>query len=226
MTPNNWTEILALSLRDLWGGFVGAIPAVIGALIVLIIGLLVASGLGLVVDRIFTTIKLNTLLQKAGLERYFKRAGLELNTGRFFGKLTYWFILIAFFLAAADILRFTALSGFLKSVLLYIPNVVVAALILLVTVVIAGFLRKLVHASVKSANLKGANFLSTLSWWSVIIFGLFAALTQLGIAVTIISTLLTGVVAMIAIAGGIAFGMGGRDYAAHLINKFRNQVEE
>jgi hypothetical protein len=226
MTLQDWTGSIAVSLVDMWGGFIGFLPSLIGALVVLIIGLLVAAGLGALVERIISAVKLDSLLQKAGTERYFKKAGINLNAGKFFGKLTYWFILIAFFLATADILRFNALSSFLKSVLLYIPNVVVAALIMLAAVVVAGFLKKLVLASVKSAGFGGASFLSALAWWAVVIFGLLAALTQLGIAVTIINTLVTGFVAMIALAGGIAFGIGGKEYAADLLNRFRKQVED
>jgi len=87
------------------------------------------------------------------------------------------------------------------------------------------FLEKLPTTTAVSI-INAANFLGTLSWWAVIIFGLLAALSQLGIAVTIINTLVTGLVVMVALAGGIAFGLGGKDYASHLIKKFREQVEE
>ena len=97
---------------------------------------------------------------------------------------------------------------------------------MLAGVMLANFLKSLVKASVASAKLHNANFLSSLAWWVVIIFGFLAALIQIGIAATIINTLITGLIAMLAIAGGLAFGLGGRDYAAHLIEKFRRQTEE
>jgi hypothetical protein len=221
-----WTEVLAASLQDLWGGFISLIPSLVGAVLILIVGLIVAAGLGALIERVVGLLKLDSLVTKAGAEKYFKRAGLKLDIGRFFGRLTYWFIVIAFILAASDILQFSALSTFLRSVLLYIPQVVVAALIMLAAVVVGNFLRDLVKASVMGAKLNAANFLGTLTWWSVVVFGLLAALSQLGIAVTIINTLVTGFVVMIALAGGIAFGLGGKDYANHLIGKFREQVEE
>ena len=221
-----WTEVLAGSLVGLWNALIGFVPSLIGAGLVFVLGLLVATGLGALVTRIVSALKLDNLLVKAGAEKYFKRAGIKLNVPGFFGRITYWFIVIAFILTSSDILGFNALSAFLKSVLLYIPQVLVAALIMLVAVVVGNVLRNVVKASVLGAKLHAANFLGTVTWWSVVIFGLLAALSQLGIAVTIINTLVTGFVVMFALAGGIAFGLGGKEYASHLLKKLQEQVEE
>lgn len=221
-----WTEVLASSLQDLWLGFIAFVPRLTGSVVILIIGLIVAAGLGALVERSVKLLKLDNVLTKAGAEKYFKRAGIKLNVPGFFGRITYWFIVIAFILTSSDILGFNALSAFLKSVLLYIPQVLVAALIILVAVVVGNVLRNVVKASVLGAKLHAANFLGTVTWWSVVIFGLLAALSQLGIAVAIINTLVTGFVVMIALAGGIAFGLGGKEYASDLLEKLREQVEE
>jgi len=221
-----WTEVLAGSLINLWNALLSFVPSLIGAGLVFLLGLLVATGLGALVTRVVSALKLDNLIVKAGAEKFFKRAGVKLDLGVFFGRIAYWFIVIAFVLAASDILKFSALSEFLRSVLLYIPQVVVAALIMLAAVVVGNFSRNLVKASVLGVKMHAANFLGTLTWWSVIVFGLLAALSQLGIAVTIINTLVTGLVVMVALAGGIAFGLGGKDYASHLIKRFREQVEE
>ncbi|MBI2010793.1 MAG: hypothetical protein HYS89_00955 [Candidatus Colwellbacteria bacterium] len=225
MVVQSWTEVLVASLQQLWIGFVGFLPLLLGALIVFVIGLIVAAGLGALVERVIAAVKLDALLAKAGVDRYFKRGGVAMNTGRFLGRLTYWFVVIAFFLAAADILRFDALSSFLRAVLLYIPQVAVAVLIMLAAVILGGFLRRLVQASVASAKLHSAKFLGTLTYWAVVVFGFLAALSQLGIATPIVNSLVTGFVAMIALAGGIAFGLGGKDYAGHLVDRFRDQTE-
>lgn len=213
------------SLQNLWFGFVGVIGNIIGALVVLIIGLIVAAGLGTLVERIIVFIRLDKALTSLGLHEYFNRAGISLNSGRFFGKLVYWFFVVVFLLAASDILGFYSLSAFLKDTLMYVPNIIIAILILLAALVVANFLRKLIRVSVKGANLHAAKFLGTVTWWAVVIFGILTALTQLGIAVSIINSLITGFVAMLAIAGGLAFGLGGKDYAAHLIGKLRDHTE-
>jgi hypothetical protein len=198
---------------------------IFGAFVVLIVGLIVASGLETLVERVVALVKLDKALISLGLEEYFARAGMKVNSGKFLGKLVYWFFVIVFLLAASDILGFYSLSSFLREVLLYVPNVIVAVLIMLASVVIANFLRHLVRASVKSARLHASNFLGALTWWSVVVFGFLTALTQLGIAVQIVNTVVTGIIAMFAIAGGIAFGLGGKDYASSLIDKFRSHVE-
>jgi hypothetical protein len=225
MVVQDWTAVVVNSLQNLWGGTISVLANVLGALIVLLIGLIVAGGLGALIERVVNLVKLDKALKSLGLEEYFERAGLKINSGKFFGKIVYWFLVVVFLLAATDILGFYSLSNFLRETLLYVPNVIIAVLIMLATIVIANILRKLVTASVKGAKLHASNFLASLTWWAVIIFGLFTALTQIGIAVGIIQSLVTGFVAMIAIAGGIAFGLGGKDYAASLISKLREHVE-
>ncbi len=225
MVIQSWTEIVIGSLQNLWLGMVEVMPSILGAIVVFIVGLIVASGLGALTQKFIELLKLDDLLSRIGVDTYFKRAGLRLNVGRFLGQIVHWFLIIAFILASSDILGFTSLSGFLKDILIYIPNIVIAVLIMLAAVVLGNFLRGLVRASVMSARLHAAKFLGALTWWSVVVFGFLAALTQLGIAVNIINTLVTGVIAMLALAGGLAFGMGGREYASHLIEKFRDHTE-
>ncbi len=223
MVIQDWTSVVISSLQGLWVGAIGVLANIIGALIVFLIGLLVAAGIGALVERVVNLIRLDRALRSLGLQEYFDRAGIAMNSGRFFGRLFYWFLVIVFLLAATDILGLYSLSNFLREVVLYIPNVIIAALIMLVSVVVANFLRHLVKASVKSAKLHAAHFLGALAWWSVVVFGLLAALSQLKIAVSIINALVTGFVAMLAIAGGIAFGLGGKDYAASLMERLRDR---
>ena len=221
----SWIDVSLLALQSLWGNVLAFLPALLGALIVFIVGLIVATGLGSLVERLVAAFKLDSLFRSLGMEPHFERAGMKLNSARFFGQIVFWFFVIAFLLAASDILRFQALSGFLQDVLLYIPNIIIAALIMVVAFVAAAFMRNLVRASVLSARLHSANFLGALTWWSIVIFGFLTALSQLRIATDIIQTLVTGLIAVLALAGGIAFGLGGKEYATHLLDRFRKQVE-
>lgn len=221
MVVQDWIDVIIGSLQSLWLTVANFLPSLIGAIVVFLVGLIVAAVLERVVERVIHYLKFDTLLRKTGVESYLERANLKLNTGRFLGQLVYWFMVIAFLLATADILRFTALSAFLRDVLLYIPNVIIAVLILLAALVVANFLKHLTRASVQAAKLHYAQALGTVAWWTVIIFGLLTALVQLGIATSIINTLITGVIAMLALAGGLAFGLGGREYAAGLLRKLK-----
>lgn len=225
MSFQDVADVLVASFQQLWIDFVGFLPTFISALVVFVVGLIVAAAVGQLVERVVGALKLDGLLAKAGVETHVRRAGLKLNVGRFLGRLTYWFILIAFFLAASDILGFFTLSSFLQAVLLYIPQVIVAVLILLATVIIASFLRGVVKASAKTGGFTSANFLGSLTWWAITLFGVSAALIQLGIAAPLVQAFITAVFAMVALAGGIAFGLGGKNYAEHLLKKFREEVE-
>lgn len=226
MGAQSWTEILLNSLQGVWVGVISFLPSLIGAIILIVVGLIVASGLSTIVERIINALKVDSLLKKLGLGPLFERAGLKINSGKFFGLLIYWFLLIVFILAVADILGLYGISLFLRDVISYIPNIIVAVLIMLAAVMLANFLKTLIRASVASARLYNPKFLGTLAWWTVVIFGFLAALIQIGIAAAILNTLITGLIAMLAIAGGIAFGLGGKDYAAHLLEKLREQTEE
>src|SRR3989338_7646086 len=163
MLVQTWTDVIVNSLQGLWLGVVMFLPNLVGAIIVFIIGLVVAAGLSALVERIFDAIRLDSFLSKLGLGPYFERAGLRLRGARFLGQLVNWFLIIAFLLAASDILRLAALSGFLREVLFYIPNIVVAVLIMLAAVVLGNVTKRVVVASVLSARLHAAHFLGTLS---------------------------------------------------------------
>ncbi|MBI2515034.1 hypothetical protein HYV91_02525 [Candidatus Wolfebacteria bacterium] len=228
MILQSWAEVTSTNLQRVWAGVLETLPLIIGAIVVIIVGLVVASLIKWLVESLIKGIKLDVLLEKLGLTTYLSRAGLNLDSGRFFGLLVYWFLVIVFVLAASDILHLWGLSIFLSNVLAYVPNVIAAMLMILAAVVAAKFLKSLVGASIMSAKLHASRFLGTFTWWAVVIFGLLAALYQLlgNSATTLINTLVTGVIAMIALAGGIAFGLGGKEYAAHLLEKLREHTEE
>jgi hypothetical protein len=225
MIIQNWVDIVVSSLQRLWGDVLGFVPSLLGALIVLIVGLVVAMGIGSLIERIIGALKLDALLVRLGVESYFERGGLHLDSGRFLGRMVYWFIVVVFLLAASDILGFYSFSNFLNEVLYYVPNVIVAVLIMLASMVLATFLRGLVRASVMGAKLHAAKFLGSLTWWAIVVFGLLTSLVQLGVAVSIINTVITGLIAMFALAGGLAFGLGGKEYAAHLLEKLRDTMD-
>jgi len=226
MLAQNWTEVMIGSLQNVWASVVGYLPAFIGALIVLLIGLAVASLLGKLIEKIFKAIKIDEFFQKIGLGKYAEKGGFQLRIAWFLGRLVYWFLVIVIILALSDKLGFVALSGFLRDVLIYIPNVIVAVLILLAVIVLANFLRSVVKKAVQTTKFGGAGFLSTLTWWVVVLFGVAAALAQLRIAVTIVNSVVIAVIAAAGLAVGLAFGLGGKDEAARLLAKFRKEVEE
>jgi len=226
MAFQSWTQIMITSFQNVWATIITYTPTLIGAAIILLVGLPIASLLGKLIEKILKAVKLDEFFQKIGLTKYAEKGGFRLRISWFLGKLVYWFLVIVIVLALSDMLGFIALSGFLSRVLLYIPNVIVAILILLSVIILANFLRSIVRKSVQTTNFGGAGFLATLTWWIVVVFGVVTALIQLGIAVTILNTLVIAVVSSAALATGLAFGLGGKDEAARILAKFRKDLEE
>lgn len=225
MNIQDWSLQIQDSLSTLWGQFLNFIPDLLGAILLLVVGLIIAAIIERVVERLVYILRVDHVLKKLGARPYFDRANVKLNIGHFLGRFTYWFIVLAFILAASEVLNFFALSSFLKDVLLYIPNVIVAALILLAGLVAANFVRRLVVASINGAKLHHAHGIGTLTWWVIFVFGFLAALQQLGIAETIITAVISGFVAMLAIAGGLAFGLGGKEHAKRFLDNIQKDTK-
>lgn len=226
MTIQDWGQAITDSLLDLWIRFVNFIPTLFGALLVFLIGWFIAVALGKFVTQILRTLKIDQALDNLGLRGTLDRANIEGNVSGFIGALIKWFLIIAFLMAASDILGLNQVGDFLNQVLLYIPNLVIAVIILLVAALVARFVSNVVKGSVKAAGFSYGNFLATVARWAIFIFAALAALEQLGIALALIRTLFTGIIALIAIAGGLAFGLGGKDLAAEFLNKVRRDVKD
>jgi len=224
MFVQSWVDVIVYSLQSLWQGFMAFLPTFLGALIVFFVGIVIATGLGKVVEKLIDALKLDKLLGQLGLNKILERADVRLHSGHFVGVLVQWFFIIVTLLAVSDILGLLAFSDFLKQALFYVPNIVIAVLIMLAGVVAAALLSKLVRASVMAAKLHAARFLGTLTKWAILVFSFLAALSQLGVASALVNTLIMGFVAMLAIAGGLAFGLGGRDVAAAWLEKLREEI--
>src|SRR3989344_4786856 len=218
MPTEIWSDTLIMSFQNLWGGVIGFAPKLIVAVIIFVIGLLIASIIGRFVDKTF---------QSVGVDEMLHKGGFTLNSGHFIGGLVKWFLVIVFLIASLDILGLSQVNDFLKNVVLgYLPNVIVAALILIVAAFIAHAMHRVVAGSAKAAGGPSAHFLGGLIKWSIWAFAVLAALYQLGIAGAFAQTLFTGFVAMVAIAGGLAFGLGGRDAASKYIEHLRKDIGE
>jgi hypothetical protein len=227
MLLQTWTEVLQQSFQDLWIGIVEYVPSLIVAAIIFVIGWIIGSVLGRVVNQIVGSLKVDNALRSAGLEDTFNRAGFSINSGAFLGGLVKWFIVIVFLVASLDVLGLNQVNIFLQTVvLLYLPQVIVAVLILLVAAVIAELARNLVSGAAKAAHMMSANFLGSVAKWSIWIFAILAALNQLGVATAFVQTLFTGVIVAISLAFGLSFGLGGQDAAARYLEKLRNEVKE
>ena len=219
-----WGEAITNSLLELWLRFVNFLPSLIGAILVFLLGLVVAVALGKVAERIIRVIRIDQVAEKLKLIEKFKKAGIDFSISRFFGELVKWFLVLVFLMAATDILGLEQVTIFLNNIILYIPNVVVATIILSVAFILGGISYNIIRSSTKAAGLMSASLLAAISRWSIVVFGLLAALIQLKIAVSLVNTIFMGIVAALALALGLSFGLGGRDEAAMILKKLREDI--
>lgn len=220
-------DTLRGSFQDILMGFGSFIPKLFIAFVIFIAGWIIASLVGNVVAQIIRSIKVDHALRTVSVDSFLKRAGFNLDSGAFLGGLVEWFIIIGFLVASFDVLGLTQVNTFLQQVILfYLPQVIVAALIVLVAAVIAEAMQRIVTGAAEAGGIRSANFAGKITHWSIWTFGILTALFHLGVAAAFIQTLFTGIVVAIAIALGLAFGLGGQDAAARAIEKVRQEISE
>lgn len=220
------SDVVRSSLMTLWGNVAGFAPRLVAALVVFLVGLLVAYLVGKLAWHIIRLLQIDRGLESVGFKKLWERSGFKLNTPYFFYELVKWFFVIVFLMAAADILGLMQVAEFLRTVVYYVPNILVAAIIMLGGILVAGFLANIVRGSVRAAELASANFLAEGTRWVVLIFSLLIALAQLGVASEVIRIVIIGVVGAGSLALGLAFGLGGRSHADEFLSKMKKQLHE
>lgn len=222
---STWGTAVLTPLQDIWYRFLIFLPNLIGALLILIIGWIIASGLDRLVTQILKQLKLDSALNKVGMKNFFRKSGVDFETSDFIGGLVRWTIILIAFLAAADVLGLARITDFLNQILSYVPNIFVAVAIMLMGMLAANFFSHVVRGLVGIAKIRSANFLATVTRWVIWIFTILVALNQLGIATMIINYLMMAIFFMIALAGGLAFGLGGQKAAAESLEDFRKEIK-
>jgi len=218
---NDWINTTTTSVRDSLSTSVGFIPRVIAALVVVLIGVLVAWAVKTLIVKALAFIKVKKYTDSVGLDKVFPtNAGFA----SLLGDLAQWTIIIVFLIPAFEILNLNAVNTVLVGILNYIPNVVIAVVIMLVGIVIADLADRVVRSAAVTIGTKASDILGTIAKWAVILFAVFAALIQLGIAQDMLLSLWQGFIYFFVLAGAIAFGLGGKDAAADLISGLRKQL--
>lgn len=211
-----FTQIIQYSLLDLWGRLVQILPDIIGAVIVLLLGLIIAPILGGIVKKVFDIIRVDDLAEKAGLKEVISGFSKKFSISLFIGRIVKWFFILAFVMAAAEILGWTRITEFLNEIIFYIPQVLIAVIILVFAVIAGNFFDILVTRSLVGSNAPVGNpqVMGDVTKWAFILFGIMASMLQIGIAPSLIQILFTGIVLALA----LAFGLGGREKAGELLD--------
>jgi len=222
-----WGDVLSASLKSIWLGIANFIPTFLAAVVIVVVGWVIGVILFKLVENVIRFAKVDGALRAAGFEKVVEKAGLKLDSGYFLGKLVEWFAIIVFVVAALGVLGLTQVTDFLSSVVLgYLPQVIVAVLIILIAAIVADAMQKVVVGAAKAADMKSVNFAGSVTKWAIWIFAILAAIVQLGIAVSFIQTLFTGIVIAVSLALGLSFGLGGQDAAARYIEKVKGDLAD
>lgn len=221
-----WGEAITVALINLSYRFANFFPKFLGAILVFLAGWIVAITLGKLVEKILKSFRVDKTMEKVGLKRRISGIDFGFTLSEFFGGLVKWFLILVFLMAATDILGLEQVTSFLNSIVLYLPNVVVAVVILSMVFLLGNLVYDVVKGSTAAAGVVSATLLAAISKWSIIIFGFFAALIQLGVASTLVNTIFIGIIAMLSLAGGLALGLGGRDEAALMLRRVREEITQ
>lgn len=222
-----WAEVFTASFQNLYWGLIQFLPNLIVALIVFVIAWVLGGLVGRALEQVIGALKIDSLFLSAGVGEFFDKLGVKFSLGAFFGWLFRWFIVVGGFMMSLDFMHLDEVNAFLtQNVLLYLKNVIVAALVLVIATVLADFVGKVVATSAKAADLASAKFFGTVTRYAIFVFGLIIAISELGVGVAYLQFLFQGVVLAVAIATGLAFGLGGKDAAARAIEHVRGQTRD
>jgi hypothetical protein len=221
---SDWGDAVFLSISNALNAFLNAIPLVIGALLIIIVGWIIAAVLARITTEILRRVGADRLFAEHGTSVYGQRSG-SIKPSIVAGELVKWLVRLVFLVAAANVLGLTQVSELLNDVLLWIPNLIVAAIILLVAPLLARFVRGTIEVGAGEMGFTNAPLLGRIAEIAIVAFAVIIAINQIGIAASLVNTLFIGVVAAVALAFGLAFGLGGRDVAAQLTQRWYEQSQ-
>src|ERR671911_191344 len=208
------------SLRAGLEAFFAFVPRLIGAIVILVVGYIVAKILQAVVARVLKAVGFDGWMERGGIKQFFDRAQTRATPATVLGKLVFWFVFIISITMAADALGIRQVSEVLGQLIAYIPSIIAAILILILAALLANFLSGIVRGAT------GSDLLASIARYAIIVYAVFAALTELGIAVQLTAPTFLIVLGAVALAAAIAFGWGGRDVAKDIIERYYDRQDE
>ena len=215
----NQIDIFLMSLNDFWGQVATFFPKLLAVIVILFFGWLCAKAACVIVKRILGFLRFDQFADKSGLEHFLSHSGVDLTLSGVISMVVYWLVILLFVVTGANSLGLTEVAGMLNSLANYLPRIIVAILILIFGTLLARFVNRLVFAWLHGIKFEGALAISTTAEYAIQIFALFVALEQLGIGTQLLTALFVIVFGAVFLALAIAFGLGGREQAARIIDQ-------
>ena len=213
-------DTLFQPLQNALSTFLSYLPQLIGAIVILIIGYIVAKVLQAVVGRVLQAIGFDGWMEKGGIKQFFDRAETNQTPASILGQLVFWFVFIIALTMAADALGIPQVSVILGQLIAYIPSIIAAVLILILAALLANFVSGIVRGAT------GSGLLASVAQYAIIVYAVFAAITELGIAVELTAPTFLIVLGAVALGAAIAFGLGGREVAQDILQKAYDRSDE
>ena len=213
-------QAVTQSLSDGLGAILGALPALIGAIIILVIGFIIAKVLQGIVTRVLQSMGFEGWMESGGIKQFFDRSQTNQTPLSILGKLVFWLVFFIAITMAVDTLGISAISEVLAQFIAYIPQIIAAILILVLATLLANFVAGIVRGAT------GSNVIGSIARYGIIVFAAFAALTQLGIAPELIAPTFLILLGAVALAAAIAFGLGGQGVARQIVEDGYEKSDE
>lgn len=227
MVPiSDWGTAITTAVAGALAMIVGAIPKVIGFAIILIVGWIIAGILAGIVAGLLRMVKFNDLANRSGITGFVRDMGVNTDASGVLAGIVKWFVRLIVLVVAFDALGLPAISNVLNNFLMWLPQLVVALVVLVITGLIATAVADLVRGAVREAGFSNPDLLSTVAKVAIWGFGIIIAVNQIGIAAVFVDTLFTAFVGALALAFALAFGLGGRETAARIVEDWYNKSQE
>lgn len=204
------------SFQDAFSTLMSYIPQLVGALIILLVGYIIAKLIAKLVTAILVKANFNTAMERVPVQQFLDRTGMKMTPASLIGMVVFWFVFIIALTMFASALGVPEITSFLNRMIAYIPNIFAAVVILFLAMLLGRFLAGLVRGAT------GSETLARLTNIAVLVYATFIALVQLDIAQQLTGPTFLIVLAGVALAAALAFGLGGRDEAQRLIGQFRD----
>jgi hypothetical protein len=218
-----WDNLVAEPVRQMLTRILAYLPVLLGALVILIVGWIVAKAIRRIVDWLLKTIRFDTLADKAGISEILRKGDLKISARAVVSGIVYWLIIIMVLVMTVDALGLPKASDVLASLFAYVPKVIAALLVLVVAMFLASFVSGIVRIAAGNAKLPKPALLAGISRWAIIVFAVTISLAQLDIAPLLVTTTFNIILGSICLALALAFGLGGKDAAAKYLEELKKR---
>jgi len=223
LTESNWESLIVVPVREMLTRILAYLPVLLGALIILIVGWIIAKVIRRIIDWLLKTVRFDAMADKTGITEVLRKGDLKITAREVVSGLVYWLIMIMVLVMTVDALGLPKAADVLASLFAYVPKVIAALLVLVVAMFLASFVSGIVRTAAGNANLPKPEIFAGISRWAIIIFAVTVALEQLGIAPLLVTATFNIILGGVCLALALAFGLGGKDAAARYLEELRER---